>query len=309
MSYVILFLDSVHPIVWEKLQAHGFRCLDYSRGSREEVVAALPEAHGLIIRHRFTLDEALLKHGTQLRWIGRSGVGLDAIDLDYCATRGIAVLNAAGGNADAVGEYVIGTLLDRFRHLSRANAEIHQGQWSREANRGIELGSATLGIVGYGHTGRSLAKKLSGFGTRVLAYDKYRMVEGPHAAPAQLDEIQSQCDIISFHVPYTEETYHYFDLEFLSAMSKSFYLVNASRGPVCDLSAIHHGLSENRLLGVCLDVLPEEPRDEGELDVLDSQLIPLLKDNRVTITPHIAGWTRESYDLLARTLVERIIAL
>ncbi len=309
MSHVILFLDTVHPVVWEQLQAHGYRCLDYSKAPREDVISALSEAHGLIIRHRFLLDEPLLKHAPQLQWIGRSGVGLDAIDLDYCTARGITVLNAAGGNADAVGEYVIGTLLDRLRHLSRANAQVHQGQWSREANRGIELGSATMGIIGYGHTGRSVAKKLSGFGTRVLAYDKYRPVDGPYASPAELTEIQSECDIISFHVPSTGETHHYFDSDFLNEMSKPFYLVNASRGPVCDLAAVNQGLEEKSLLGACLDVLPNEPRDEGELDIMDPDLHSLLKDSRVTITPHIAGWTKESYDLLARTLVERIIAL
>jgi len=158
----IFFLDTVHPRVKESLEASGLLCIDHSSTSAEELIPELDEATGLVIRHRFRLDEQLLQHASSLKWIARSGVGLDNIDLDYCKSRGIHVVNAAGGNADAVGEHVIGQLLMMLNHLKRADAEVRKGLWRREANRGLELGNMCVGIIGYGHTGRSLAKKLSG---------------------------------------------------------------------------------------------------------------------------------------------------
>ncbi len=303
----IFFLDTVHPRVKESLEASGLLCIDHSSTSAEELIPELDEATGLVIRHRFRLDEQLLQHASSLKWIARSGVGLDNIDLDYCKSRGIHVVNAAGGNADAVGEHVIGQLLMMLNHLKRADAEVRKGLWRREANRGLELGNMCVGIIGYGHTGRSLAKKLSGFGSKVLAYDKYAPVDGPYASPASLEEIQNRAEIISFHVPLTEETHHYFDEEFLARMGAPFYLVNAARGPVASIRAIASGILSGKILGACLDVLEEEGKDGGTISYESSVMKELVESEKVLFSSHIAGWTVESYEKLAIVLIQKVL--
>ncbi len=306
MSGNVLFLDSVHPNVWKEVEAMGYTCIDLHEVEAEQLAPHLGSATGIIIRHRIRLGKELLSLAPLLKWVGRSGVGLDAIDTDYCRARGIHVLNGAGGNADAVGEHVIGMLLYLLNHLGRADKEVREGIWRREANRGRELGSLRLGIIGYGNTGRSLAEKISGFGTSVLAYDKYRKVDGAFATAATLEELQEQCNIISFHVPLNEDTRHYFDQDFLGQMKHPFYLINASRGGVCDLSAVAEGIRKQQLIAAGLDVLPEEPRDEGRLDLDDDYLSELIRSDQVIFSPHIAGWTEESNYKLAKVLTDSI---
>ena len=306
MTGNVLFLDSVHPSVWQELESLGHTCIDGHELEPAELGAHLQYAVGIIVRHRIYLGEELLSKAPMLKWVGRSGVGLDAIDTDYCQAKGIHVLNGEGGNADAVGEHVIGLLLSLLNHLGRADKEVRQGIWRREANRGRELGSFCLGIIGYGNTGRSLAEKLGGFGIRVLAYDKYRTVDGPYAVESTLTEIQEQCDIISFHVPLNEETEHYLDRDFINCMRHPFYLINASRGPICKLAAIAEGIRTGKIIGAGLDVLPKEPKDGGTIDLNDQELAYLLRSEQVIFSPHIAGWTEESYLKLAEALVDRI---
>lgn len=306
---IVLFLDTVHPKVWESLKAAGCKCIDHSGTSKEELRTELSNATGLIVRHRLQLDEEFIGHGKSLKWIARSGVGLDNIDLDYCKENGIQVVNAAGGNAVAVGEHVVGMMIDMLRHQHRADKEVRKGLWRREANRGLELGSMTLGIVGYGNTGRALAKCLSGFGARVLAYDKYASVDGPYASTATLEDIHTEADIISFHVPLNEETHHYFDSTFLAQMHKPFYLINAARGSVADQRAVAEGLRSGKIVAAGLDVLENEPKDEGLLHSSDDDLNYLLESENVIFSPHIAGWTVESYEGLADILIKRILDL
>lgn len=304
---IIFFLDTVHPKVWESLEAAGFDCRDHSATTVEALKDLISEATGLIIRHRLRLDAELLDHARSLKWIARSGVGLDNIDQEYCAERGIQVINGAGGNADAVGEQVIGMLLMLFNHLKRADSEVRDGKWNREANRGRELGKMTVGIIGYGHTGQSLAQKLSGFGCKVLAYDKYASVTGPYAEEATLSIIQAEADILSFHVPLTEETHHYFDRKFLAYMAAPFYLVNASRGGVCDASSIADGIQSGKILGACLDVLEKEGKDGSQISYSDEHMQYLINSEQVLFSPHIAGWTVESYENLADVLIQRVL--
>ena len=306
MKGEVLFLDTVHPMVRKGVDDMGYTCIDGHKLQTEDLGPYLQRVVGIIVRHRIQLNEALLSQAPSLKWIGRSGVGLDAIDTAYCKLKGIMVLNGAGGNADAVGEHVIGMLLSLLNHLFRADHQVRQGFWEREANRGLELGSRTLGIIGFGNTGRALAQKLSGFGTEVLAFDKYRKVDGPYAKEATLNEIQDACDIISFHVPFNEETKDYFSSDFLARMQRPFYLVNASRGPVCDLNAIAAGIASNRIIGAGIDVLPSEPKDEGTLGIEEESLKALVTSEKVIFSPHIAGWTAESYENLAKVLVDRI---
>lgn len=298
-----LFIDSVHPSVWQGLEAAGYECVDLSSAEQNKILSQFTEATGIVIRHRLYLGEPLLKHAPNLKWVARSGTGMDAIDVDYCNTRGIRLINAKGANAAAVGEFVVGQLLCMLRNIPRADAEVRQGIWQREANRGLEISSRTIGIIGYGHTGRALAKALSGFGPKVLAYDKYAEVDGPYASKASLAEIQAEADVLSFHVPLTEETKDYFDADFLKAMRRSVYLINASRGPVCDLDTILAGLESESIIKAALDVLPREPRDGGRLDTNTKALTALIQSNRVLLSPHIAGWTEESKLAQAQALL------
>ncbi|NND94040.1 MAG: hypothetical protein HKN45_04195 [Flavobacteriales bacterium] len=302
----VLIVDVVHPMVIPGLEKLGYSCINCHEKSKDEIIALLPSATGIIIRHRFSLDGEFLAHAYNLKWIGRSGVGLDAVDVEYCESKQIKVLNAAGGNAAAVGEHVVGMILSLLNHLNRADEEIRRGQWNREANRGKELGSLTIGIIGYGHTGSALAQRLQGFGCKILAYDKYSEVYGPHAIKSSLEEIYQLADIVSFHVPLNEETRHYFDERFLMKMRKPFYLFNASRGPVANMNSIAEGIRQGKLLGVGLDVLEEEPKDEGVLNLDDKDLKYLLGSDKVLFSPHIAGWTMESYENLAQVLLDRI---
>ncbi|NNK79863.1 MAG: phosphoglycerate dehydrogenase, partial [Flavobacteriales bacterium] len=277
----VLIVDEVHPMVVPGLEALGYECIPCQARSKDEIGAIIPNATGIIIRHRFKLDAEFLSEATDLHWIGRSGVGLDAVDLECCRNKGIEVLNAAGGNAAAVGEHVIGMILSLLNHLNRADEQVRQGHWNREANRGKELGSLTVGIIGHGHTGRALAQRLSGFGCNMIAYDKYDEVSGPYAKKSSLEGIYREADIVTFHVPSTEETYHYFDTRFLEQMRNPFYLINVSRGPVTDISAIVKGLRTNKILGVGLDVLENEPKDEGVLSVDNDDLSYLLDSDKV----------------------------
>jgi D-3-phosphoglycerate dehydrogenase len=252
------------------------------------------------------MDADFLAGADKLKWIARSGVGMENIDEAYCASKGIQAFNAAGGNADAVGEHVIGMLLALFNKLASGNEEVRAGIWRREAHRGLELGHRTLGIIGFGHTGQSLAKKLSGFGTRVLAYDKYVPVEMKGVQSASLKEIQQTCDVISFHVPLTEETRHYLDEAFIQDMEKPFYLVNAARGPVASTEAMVKGLEYKKILGACLDVLEEEDASLSLKGMDGPAFQKLITHKNVHLSPHVAGWTVESYVRLAEVLLERI---
>ncbi len=302
----VLFLDEVHPQVSATLTAKGYECLHAEKMEETEVLKLLPSVHGIVLRSRYRMDNEFLKSAEKLKWIARSGVGMENIDEAYCMSRGISAFNAAGGNADAVGEHVIGMLLALFNKISSGDAEVRKGLWRREAHRGIELGKRKIGIIGFGHTGKSLAKKLSGFGCEILAFDKYVPVNMEGVKSATLQELEEHCDVISFHVPLTEETKHYLNADFIREMKNPFYLVNASRGAVASTEAIAQGITQGKILGACLDVLEEEDHSLA-LKAEESQAFKALSTSEKTLfSPHVAGWTLESYEKLAKVLLERI---
>lgn len=305
----VLFLDSVHPLVAETLTAKGYTCIEAWTWSAEEIKSRLPEADVLVLRSRYRMDADFLSGAEQLKWIARSGVGMENIDEAYCQSKGIRAFNAAGGNADAVGEHVIGMLLALFNKLASGNDEVRAGIWRREAHRGLELGHRTIGIIGFGHTGQSLAKKLSGFGTRVLAYDKYAPVNMEGVQSASLNQIQHVCDILSFHVPLNDETRHYLNEAFIQDMEHPFYLVNAARGSVASTEAIVKGLETKKILGACLDVLEEEDASLSLKGMDGPAFQKLITHKNVLLSPHVAGWTVESHVRLAEVLLERILEL
>lgn len=307
----VLFLDSVHPVLREKLEAQGIRCDHSLEGSREEVERYIDDYEGVVLRSRIRMDREFLEKAAKLEFIARSGAGLENIDTSYCRDHGIKVFHAPEGNRNAVGEHAVAMLLSLFNRLCQGDREVRNGVWDRVANRGIELGDRSVGIIGYGNTGQAFAKKLSGFGCRILAYDKYRDPKENdfELESVTLDKLKREADIVSFHVPLTEETHHYFDEEFLNEMRDPFFLVNTSRGKVVRTDAVIEGLHGSKLRGACLDVLEYEKSSFEGLreDERPPSYGVLLSEERVLLSPHVAGWTDASYRRLSEVLAQKIL--
>lgn len=305
----VLFIDTVHPVLSEELEKDGFQCDHFPRYKREDYIAVVPDYTGIIIRSKITLDIEILSRAKNLSFIGRVGAGMENIDVDYAKSLGISCLHAPEGNRDAVGEQAIGMILSLFNKLNKADAEVRKGTWLREENRGVELGGKTVGIIGYGNTGGAFAKKLSGFDVRVLAYDKYKSgFTDEYVTEAGMQELYEQSDIVSLHIPLTEETHYLVDRTFLDQFKKNIYLVNTSRGRVVNTKDLVDKLKSSKVLGACLDVLEYEGLS---FENLASKELPetfreLVKMENVILSPHIAGWTNESNYKLAMTIVEKI---
>jgi len=302
----VLIIDLMHPSIIPLLQREGYS-VDYRPDiSREEILAIIGSYTGLIIRSKTPIDRPLLERGHQLRFVGRAGAGLDNIDLEYLESKQIALYHAPEGNRDAVGEHAVGMILALFNKFLQSDTQVRRGVWDREANRGEELAGKTVGIFGYGNMGRALAKRLRGFDVRILAYDKYVSGFGDeYVRESTFQEIQQEADIFSIHVPLTEETRSFFTIEVLERFSKPFYLINTGRGEVVSFDTLNEALSNKILKGACLDVLENE-----RLHALNpSQLISfrrLAERPNVLFSPHVAGWTFESYEKINQVLVAKI---
>jgi len=308
----ILFIDSVHEILQQKLEAAGYECDLHFKASHEEIISMLPEYFGVVIRSRIAIDKAVIDAATNLRFIARSGSGLDNIDIAYARSKNIEIFNSPEGNQDAVGEHAIGMLLMLLNNLKRADAEVREGIWKRKENEGSELSAKTVGIIGYGVMGSGLAKKLSGFGCRVIAHDKYKTsFSDAYATAASLEEIFSDADIVSIHLPLTPGTRHYADEKFFSSFSKPIVFINTARGKNVSTPALVAALRSGKVKGACIDVIEFESSSleglehQGEHTFVYNELIAM--DN-VILTPHIAGWTRESYYKLSNVLAEKILS-
>ncbi len=305
----ILFIDSVHPILEEQLSASNFQCEhDYS-SSYDELLMKINQYEGIVIRSRIPLDKAFLSAASNLKFIARSGAGLENIDLIAAEELGITVFNSPEGNRDAVGEQVIGMLLMLFNHLKRADAEVRKGIWLREENRGEELAGKTVGIIGYGMMGSALAKKLSGFDCKVIAHDKYkRNFSSEWVEECSLEELQAQADVISLHLPQSDETTYYINDDFISKCAKSVVLINTARGKNVETKALVNALKSGKIRGACLDVLEFEKRTFESLkqEELPADFRYLAQAENVILSPHVAGWTKESYIKLSTFLAEKI---
>lgn len=307
----VLFIDTVHPKLQERLTGANFLCEDGTDLSGEQLDEVIHLYDGLVIRSRLKMDEPRLALASNLKFIARAGSGMENIDVDYCKENHIVCYNAPEANCKAVGEHAIGMILSLFNKLLTANDELKEGLWRREENRGLELGHRTVGIIGYGHNGKAFAKMLGGFGTKVLTYDKYVQVEeDSHIKSASLEELKKRCDVISFHVPLTKETKYYFDKKFLAEMEQPFYLVNTSRGEVVNTNTLVDGLKSKKVLGACLDVLEFEKASFENMDLnkeANASMDYLLKSSQVILSPHVAGWTQESLVMLSDVLADKIL--
>ena len=302
----ILIADEMHPSLFAKLDQAGY-AYDYQpKIARSELTTALTPFTGLIIRSKTTVDDELLSQAPNLRFIGRAGAGLDLIDLDATERRGIAVFHAGAGNRDAVAEHTVGMLLALLANILKADREVRQGIWDREGNRGYELGSLTVGLIGYGNNGRATAQRLGGFGCRVLAYDKYLTNYGDaYAEEASLADIMAKADVLSLHIPLTDETHRLINDAFINQFSKPFYFINIALGEIASLASVVGGLESGKLRGACLDVLENEKL--AKLTPDQQQAFDYLRQSdRVVLTPHVAGWTHESYVRINEVLVRQI---
>lgn len=299
----VLIVDEVHPSMTEGLTNLGFEVETRTNLSLAEFTSILPTYDGLIIRSKFKITADILANST-LSFIARAGAGLDLLDVDACLSRGIAVFSANEGNADSVAEHVIGQVLSLAHKLHTADTEVRHGLWEREGNRGFELKGKTIGIIGYGNMGKAVASRLSSFGMSILAYDKYAPSED---YPASMEQLFEQADIVSLHIPLTSETRGLISVEFLASFKKPIFLINSSRGPIAPLEPLLHGLRSGQIKGLALDVLPNEKLSSWS--PVEKELFAEIAAFPATIfSPHVAGWTTESYVKINEVLLDKIKA-
>jgi D-3-phosphoglycerate dehydrogenase / 2-oxoglutarate reductase len=305
----VLITDDVHTLLIDELEAAGYSCDFQPDIKLEQVREIVPAYTGMIINSKILMDKAMFDRATHLKFVGRLGSGMEIIDQEYAAQKNVAIYNAPDGNCNAVGEHALGMLLALANNLLRADAEVRQKIWRREANRGFELQGKTIGIIGFGYTGSSFAQKLAGMEMEVLAYDKYKTnYTGayPHVKETDLDTLLTHSDIISFHLPLTAETHHYADATFFSKCRKNVILINTSRGQVMETSLLVNELLSGKVRGACLDVFEnEKPQTFTALE--NEYYEQLYQLPQVILTPHIAGWTVESKERLARILLQKIL--
>ena len=305
----ILHLDTNHPILIEQLNSLGFTNDEDYTSSKAEIIAKIHLYDGLIIRSRFSIDASFLEKAKNLKFIGRVGAGLENIDCSYAKNNGITLIAAPEGNRNAVGEHTLGMLLSLFNKLNKANSEIKKGQWLREENRGVELDGKTIGLIGYGNMGKSFAKKLRGFDVEVLCYDLKTAVSDDCCKQVSLRELQQKIDVLSLHTPQTELTKNMLNTNFIESFKKNFWLLNTARGTSVVTKDLVIALKSGKILGAGLDVLEYEKTSFENLftnDKIPKAFQYLINSNKVLLSPHVAGWTVESEEKLAQTIVDKI---
>lgn len=308
-SIKILHLDSNHSLLWNQLQEFGFDNEQDYTSTKEEVEAKIHDYHGIVIRSRFKIDKTFLDKATNLQFIARVGAGLESIDCDYAISKKIHLIAAPEGNRNAVAEHALGMLLSLMNKLNRADKMVREGQWIREGNRGYELDGKTVGIIGYGNMGKAFAKKLRGFDVDVLCFDIQENVGDENAKQVSLQILQQKSDVLSLHLPWTNETDKIVNTNFINSFAKQFWFINTSRGKNVATDDLVVALKSGKILGAGLDVLEYEKLSFENLFV-DAEKPKafefLLLAENVLLTPHIAGWTYESHGKLAQTIVDKI---
>jgi D-3-phosphoglycerate dehydrogenase len=305
----VAFIDSVHPSLQQELEKSGFQCDMLYDLKNDEIISKLHEYDGAVIRSKFKTDKTIIDKAAKLKFIARAGAGMENIDVAYAESKGIKCLHAPEGNRDAVGEQAVGMLLMLFNNLLRADKEVRQGKWIREGNRGIELMGKTVGIIGYGNMGSSFAQRLKGFGVKVLAHDKYKKGFGDEfVKEASLEEIFSEADVLSLHIPLTDETRNMVNDAFINKFRKDIYIINTARGKVLNTADLVKNMRSGKVKGACLDVLEYEAVSFEHIDAsqLPEPFQYLVSSDKVVLSPHIAGWTHESNEKIALALAHKI---
>ena len=301
----VLHLDENHEILENGLAKIGFKNFFDFKSNKKDITKKIEKFHGLVIRSRIPIDEDLIDHAKNLKFIARVGSGTENIDIEYAKKRGITILSAGEGNANAVGEHTLSLILSLFNNIIKANNEINNNVWQREENRGIELENKTVGIIGYGKTGKNFAKKLAGFNVKVLCNDIIENIADDYAEQVSIDEIQSKCDIISLHTDLNKLSKHLVNTKFIDNCKNPFYLINTSRGQCVKTSDLILGIKTGKILGACLDVIENESSSFENFEQ-DNYLDFLKKSEKVILTPHVAGWTFESKPKLSHIILKKI---
>jgi D-3-phosphoglycerate dehydrogenase len=310
MSESVLIVDDVHEMLVEGLEEHGFKVYYEPEIAAEDVLERinLIQSSGLVVRSKMSFSGEFFQAVNTLKWIARAGVGMDNIDALAAKRKGIALIHADGANARSVAEHVLGMILGYLHKIYLGNTHVKNGRWDREQHRGVELSARTVGIIGLGNTGTSLATLLQGFGLTMLGYDKYKsgFAKGHLYEVDSIEELYNKADIISYHVPLNQETFGMISEQALKQMKRKPVLVNASRGGIMDVFALKTALQEERISGLILDVWPVEPpvtADESLLAIFEE----FCRTDRVIFSPHVAGWSVESYEHISKRLLDNIL--
>jgi len=317
---IILHADTNHPTLMKKLEEAGHHNIEGYEQTREETLQNQHLYDGIVIRSRYKIDREFIDAAPNLKFIARVGAGLESIDVEYARERGIQLFSAPEGNRNAVGEHSLGMLLSLFNKLNKADKEVREGLWHREENRGVELDGKTVGLIGYGNMGKAFAKKLRGFDVDVIFYDIKEGIADDNARQVDYQEFFEKADVVSLHVPLTEQTEHMFNQEFISKFKKSFWFINTARGKSVVTADLVEALKEEKILGAGLDVLEYEKASFESLfsnkknvsisaaDPIPEALRELMFMPHTLLSPHVAGWTTESHEGLATVIADKIIA-
>lgn len=302
----VLFIDTVNPLLIQTLESAKILCDTAYSKSKKEISTIINQYDGIVIRSRFEIDKSFIDIAKKLKFIARAGSGTENIDVEYAITKNISCFNAAEGNRQAVAEHALGMILALINNINNANLEVKKGKWNRESNRGTEISGKKIGIIGFGNNGKAFTNLLKGFDVTILAYDKYKE---EYDYKTDMKTIYKEADFLSLHVPLTNETKYLVNDNFISKFNKPFYLINTSRGKCVDTKALVKNLENKQILGACLDVLEQEKTSFEKLATKNNtkDLTYLLEAKNVILTPHIAGWTKESDIKIAEILSQKII--
>lgn len=304
----VLIAAPVNKVLTEGLAALGYECVLQEEITQQKAFRHIADCVGVITSTRLQLNKELLDAAPHLQWIGRMGSGMEVIDLDYAASKGIVCYGSPEGNCNAVGEHAVGMLLALIRRITWSHTEIGAEIWRRDENRGLELEGKTIAIIGYGHAGAAFAKKLQGFDMRILVYDKKPIADAPaYVEVCDLETIYKEADIVSIHVSLQPDTVNYFNDEFMAAMRKPFILINTSRGAVVNTRTLYNGIKSGKVIGACLDVFEHEPITKADKELRDT-INELIFLPVVIVTPHIAGYTHEALYKMSKVLLDKITA-